>query len=384
VTWENSAARRGRIDVQQSISAVRGVALRLALLFAGLAEVACTDPPPSEMICGDRSSLGATREPLNGGGAAASYLGLGPSELGAIVQVLALDENDRVLSACTGTLVTPTRILSALHCEPEGSVVFQVHRVNETGDVLHGVRATALARSNDFDLLVLEVPVGELASVTPIPFADRLPPDLVGQRVQLAGTGYAEGENPASRLFAVASVVSMSDTTITVTAGGYAGACDGDSGGPLLVRGAEGRPEVAGVLSAGSVNCWSEDDYVRTDAAARFLLAAVQAIPTEPSCGALDYEGRCFGNQAVWCEQPSLVAAECEGATTCGFDPDVSGYRCVEPRLDPCHGIDELGECRGGDAMTCEGGRAVRNACSQCGAECVISPRSGRATCVET
>jgi hypothetical protein len=321
---------------------------------------------------------------LNGGVPTPTYVGLAGLELDAVVQVAALDAVHEEILTCTGTLVAPTWVLSAAHCETESRDRFAVRRVDETGAVLDRSDAIRVETHPDLDLMLLEVPPEAFAHVPHIPPATGDLAPLLGQRVQLAGTGYAEGEPASARLFSVATVMAVSDSLITVDAGGYAGACEGDSGGPLLIRGPDGVVEVAGTLSVGSVSCWAEDDYVRSDIASDWIasITGIHGRPT-PSCGTLDRVGRCFGNVAVWCDGSALAAEPCQPGHQCGFDGEQAGFRCVSPSLDRCRGFSDVGSCSGGDAVSCADGEVLRNVCSVCGADCVISPRSGRAVCVE-
>lgn len=345
--------------------------------------VACSEAPLAAVECpGDRA--GTSRSTLNGGVASASYLGLGAAELSAVVQVAALDPLGTEIATCTGTLVARTFVLSAAHCDPEAGAALEVRRVDAAGHVSLVASVARAERLDELDLLLLEVPAEAFEGVAPFAVASRPPSEAPGDRAQIGGTGYAEGEPVASRLFAVTSVLAVTATSVTVGASGYAGACVGDSGGPLLRRNRDGRPEVFGVLSGGSVTCWAEDDYVRTDVAASWIASVTGAVVHDsPACGELDRVGRCFNEVAVWCVDARLSATACETGETCGWSADEGGFRCVEASEDWCSGVGDLGTCSDGDALTCEGGQLRRNACSACGAPCVISPRSGRATCVE-
>jgi secreted trypsin-like serine protease len=51
-------------------------------------------------------------------------------------------------------------------------------------------------------------------------------------------------------------------TTITVNSGPTAGACGGDSGGPLFVATQDDGWQLAGILSVGSAYCLGEDTFI--------------------------------------------------------------------------------------------------------------------------
>jgi hypothetical protein len=126
------------------------------------------------------------------------------------------------------------------------------------------------------------VPVASIASTPP----------TIGQTAVIAGYGLTQENTVGERLFVGTTVIGVgrgvpgdaegadadsgacvSDADadagacrggtllITVDSGPDAGACGGDSGGPLFVGDASGW-QVAGVLSGGSADCTGDDVYV--------------------------------------------------------------------------------------------------------------------------
>ncbi len=72
-------------------------------------------------------------------------------------------------------------------------------------------------------------------------------------------------------------VTSVEESFIITDGAGVSGACNGDSGGPLLTRDASGELQLAGVLSGGSASCTGVDEYVRADAIADWATARIEA-----------------------------------------------------------------------------------------------------------
>lgn len=346
--------------------------------------LACSASPTAGVDCGASASPNKLQQPLNGGSTTAGYLALAESELAAVVGLEATNESGETLSSCSGTLIAQSWVLSAAHCDPGSAHEFRVFAIDGSGERGPVITADRFVSHPDLDLLLLHVAQGAFPVVSPL--AVRVQPGALrpGQRMQLAGTGEVEATGQPARSFAVTEISSVADTLLTVSAGGYAGACLGDSGGPLLTRGAEGQPEVVGVLSSGSASCWGEDSFVRTDspAASAWLESTLGPEAHDFGCGLLDAKGRCFGAFAVWCDGGVLAGRDCTATgAACGFDVGQAGFRCVAAGADPCHGIGDLGECVEGNAVACVDGHLRTNACSQCGASCVVSPRSGSAVC---
>ena len=161
------------------------------------------------------------------------------------------------------------------------------------------------------------------------------------------------------------------------------GACGGDSGGPLIVRGVDGAPVIAGVLSTGSPTCVDRDSYQRLAPARDWITDMI--VPDHPpsslDCGALAYQGRCLYRNAVWCENAQLVADVCETGQSCGWDTGRNAYRCVLTSVDPCDGVDSVGACREGNAKWCTEGVLTEEPCDACGQICRHQGSDARAHC---
>jgi hypothetical protein len=272
-------------------------------------------------------------------------------------------------------VIAPDWLLSARHCAEAGSILGV--RLDAAGGL---ARALELHSHPELDLALVKLEPGSLP-VEPIPASsDPAGPALLGSPAQIAGHGAGSPDGAAG--FLAVTIDEIGAHEISVNAGGLGGACLGDSGGPLLVRGADGAIRVAGILRAGSATCRGQDHYTRVDAATSLLESRIgpPVTPATP-CGSLDGAGRCYGERAVWCENGSTRAQDCAAPLGCGWDANFAGFRCVEPASDPCAGVDDLGQCDGDVAVRCEGGVLRHTSCASCGTSCSRAPSSGRAAC---
>src|SRR5262249_41324084 len=167
---------------------------------------------------------------------------------------------------CTGTLVSPSTILTAAHCVVDGPVGIDADFFpTATTEISYSAVAYAIhpeyRGGNDADLAVLwlEAPVG---GISPLPLAGRKPrPRTVGTIV-----GYGLDEVGNLGVEEMGTVRLKRCPRRVPTLGLWPGelardlcwsrrpwqqdTCQGDSGGPLLIGGA-----VAGVTLAGDANC---------------------------------------------------------------------------------------------------------------------------------
>ncbi len=370
--------RRGLLDRLASVHAL--------CLWAGLVGAsACGGSTEKATLCTSPKGETSTRSfALRGGSATADYLGLNGDERSAIVR-LDLDPTGNVL--CSGVVIGTDWVLTAAHCLRELPAPLEegypvVGWRNTAGDP--ATAATLDVQLHDtLDLALIEaIPRGDEVLPSPLPIGEV---DESTELLQLAGYGFSGSTELGGLQFAVEEIVNTDGAEIVVSAGGFAGACFGDSGGPALTRDSRGRTIVVGVLSQGSTTCSGLDRYVRLNAARAWFDAIVPAAGTqndaEVSCPDFGHEGRCFGSTAIWCDDGTTMASDCGDTENCGWKQQVSGYRCIAPSSDPCDGVSEFGRCDDGAAVFCDRGVLERDDCTLCSATCARHTVSGRVVC---
>jgi hypothetical protein len=218
---------------------------------------------------GDECGTPAVAAPLFG--ASTDPFELEAREQNAVV-ALTVSVEDSGAGLCTGVLISPRRVLTARHCArllPDRVRAFIGPSVEA-----HTFESAVLGfeSHDELDLAVadLETPVpADLATpLEPISKRERLE---VGMLATLVGYGLSEDERAGTRLFLQEPIKEIQADAVVVDGGGQTGACLGDSGGPLLMRDAEGRHRIIGVLSAGSASCVELDLYQRLEGARPLL-----------------------------------------------------------------------------------------------------------------
>jgi V8-like Glu-specific endopeptidase len=263
-------------------------------------------------------------------------------------------------SLCTATLISDTAVLSAAHCALNGD---EVVRADNTffyvGTDIDAPRAVISVRqvivnpayehgtpAHDVALFILATSARSLvAGIKPIGLNTQPIDDLQGHLVQNVGFGRtdAEGANDNTRRYWTAEpIVAISDADFTVDGRGVSSVCFGDSGGPSLYN-FNGLTRVLGTVSSGDDSCTGRDHYARADQNAAWIeryvslpsdtadaaSETVAAVAVDP-CQGLDYEGRCAGDVAQWCEDGQIKSRNCAAFDQrCGWVDESTGYYCM-------------------------------------------------------
>ncbi len=354
--------------------------LRGALALGGLVSLgAWSLRPPLAATRALDGCPSAARPPRIDASPQEVYLGLAEPQTRAIVLVTDGTKPDGAF--CSGAFVAPDWVITAAHCLAIPSlVVIALPGGGEPSLVLPVARTV---RHPDYDVALLEVSSSSKAqSIEPVGIVGSEVVSIgTGVVVEMAGYGITRSHPERALHFLVESVVSSDATTITVSGFDASGACEGDSGGPLLARDRDGSPVVVGVLSAGSAGCRGKDEYARVDTLGDWVKQVVGTPTTgNRACGGITAEGRCLYGDALWCAGAELVAKTCTSGQHCGWDREAAGFRCVDPSADPCSGVDSIGACRGDVTARCTHGALQQSPCT-CGATCRSHGQTGAPYC---
>lgn len=211
---------------------------------------------------------------------------------------------------------------AGMHPGDEGDPIFAAER-RRIGDLGHNIHIRDSSGSAGVvpgvrldEVLVAETCVVLLRDglgTRPIQMSSR--PPVVGEMLDVGGYGPLPDEHaPGTRRFAQAAVTHVLPTYfITRYPGGIdvGGQGHGDSGGPALRRGADGRPEIVGILS-GAVNLPSIPQlfaiYQRADFVRPWVDLSISELLSTPEANYLSWSSGGSSSAVPWIVGGLVVA----------------------------------------------------------------------------
>ncbi len=207
----------------------------------------------------------------------------------AVVAVYAIKPGEESGALCTGTVISPTVVLTAAHCVHPDTVgtgnTFYVLTAPDLTDPMNPSPKLAVKETHydpDFDVnqilnghdiavVILDAPT----TIRPIPWnAAAMNNRLVGQNARLVGYGLSNSfaQTGAGVKRQVTVPLNTFDDLFVKTGKlfPWKGICSGDSGGPVLMK-INGVEKVVGVNSFGILYCLSESSSTRVDTYKAFV-----------------------------------------------------------------------------------------------------------------
>jgi hypothetical protein len=242
--FETDREKRGAIDLggsERQRRNARRIGLVLSLVLVGLLGCGDGGGGPSDGPCSTLKIAG----------------GEGCQLPPPSVAVVATD-----VGYCSGVYVTTRHVLTAAHCIPRGAARIVVFSEGVRAPVSRSFVHPAYDGSinSPFDVAVVTVP--EQPSVSPIPLMLSRPVQP-GDTVTVYGFGLDEDgndvvrriENGESALKATFLKVLAADAGTVRSLSDGGDTCRGDSGGSLLLDGADGQPGIVAIVRAGPDIC---------------------------------------------------------------------------------------------------------------------------------
>ncbi len=370
--------------------------IRFVLITAVVIGPACADdegsfpgradgPPPvlrpTSCRTPDFPAVAWTESAVISGTPRESTLALTAGQRRAIVAIWTPDLSTLV---CSGTVVSPTAVVTAEHCLTNLELRVRFGEDAREPYAERGVASIAV-EPDGADLAILQLSQPAPADVTPIPIDDgSVTTAVVGSRTDMAGYGTRE-DGDLERRFVASPITSVTFEEIAVDGGGQRGLCFGDSGGPLLWLADDGV-RVAGVLSSGDASCVADDRYTRLATRSRFIRDEIDDLETValPVCrdGGLSVEGDCEDRQhLLTCSSLGLERRRCASDEVCGWSSVTGSHACLPAEEAACPGIPASGRCDGDTVRWCDEGTVRSRDCAACGERCVEDPDDGTSGC---
>jgi len=328
---------------------------------------------------------------------------------GQVQAIGALRQADQVF--CTATLIAPQVVVSAAHCAlaTTGTIDFAIgpdaRRPTAAIPISRAVAhprynplSTYISARYDVAVFVLARPATSVVpTIKPIPFNATVSDNLRGRQVQNVGFGRtrAGGQSSGRRFWSVERVAAVTSYDYaTRFSDNNSGTCNGDSGGPSLLR-VNGKLIIAGTVSWGDSQCHGEGHFALASYHARWVQQQLAAIDNEDTgattgdddhasagaasdddpCAGIDYGGVCQGDVAVWCEDGVLQRRACADAgQVCGDTGGELGFYCLDDTTDTedqsCQGYTAAGTCEGSVAVWCDDDQVLWHDCADDGMAC--------------
>ena len=292
---------------------------------------------------------------------------------------------------CSGSLITDTVVLTALHCTvgvPPAQLVV-LFGPDDLNPILSLSPVEKRETDDNTDLAILRLdhaPANDI-DVRPIPITlDAPATGDIGTLVENAGFGETEGTNHG-RFFVTERFDGFDAQFIQVNGEGSRGVCFGDSGGPIMHVGPEGDVRVLGALSFGDAACMHVDNYSRVDTVrATFIepLTGPTPVGLPQACGAdVTVTGSCNVEQALatYCDAGNVVRDACGIGEICGAN--ASGqFRCIAVADNPCGAVATYGACDGDTLSWCDNGVVKTRDCLACDERCILAAPEQGFACV--
>jgi hypothetical protein len=205
---------------------------------------------------------------------------------------------------CSGTLVSPTVVLTSAQCARTRTVGFGVGGTSSWVRVQQFRAAPGWNGNprdgNDLAVAILDRPV---TSVVPLPIGRRaVHTPGAGAQVSIVGFGWdrTNGTGLGGRRQATASISATSDRTLTLSGVGDQQRCFGDMGGPTIATGPDGINRVVGVGSYANLPCVDGSTETRVDAYLGFIDQYVAPFDLASARSATgDFDGDGFADELV-------------------------------------------------------------------------------------